>query len=93
MVLALNGAVMSVLLAVASGKRMANRFLAALVCLISLRLVIYILGFAGVYDNYPNRSHFLFAEAGWEEIADDVLAWLTKKEVAPMAQPSLIAAE
>ena len=42
---------------------------------------------------YPNRSHFLFAEAGWEEIADDVLAWHTKKGVAPAPQPSLIAAE
>jgi pimeloyl-ACP methyl ester carboxylesterase len=42
---------------------------------------------------YPDRSHFLFAETGWEEIANGVLAWLRKKEVAPTAQPTLIAAE
>ena len=42
---------------------------------------------------YPGRSHFLFAEAGWEEIAGDVLSWLDEKGFAPVLQPSLIAAE
>lgn len=42
---------------------------------------------------YPNRSHFLFAEESWEEIADGVLAWLTKEGFAPTPQLSLIAAE
>jgi AraC-like DNA-binding protein len=51
--LGLNGAVMTAMLVAARGNRTANRFLAALVGLISLRLVIYVLGFAGVYDNYP----------------------------------------
>ncbi|MEO7433170.1 MAG: AraC family transcriptional regulator [Dokdonella sp.] len=51
--LALNGAVMAVLLAVARINRIANGFLAALVGLISLRLAIYVLGFAGVYDDHP----------------------------------------
>ena len=51
--LALNGAVMAALLIAARGNQAANRFLAALVGLISLRLVIYVLGFAGVYDNHP----------------------------------------
>ena len=41
----------------------------------------------------PDRSHFLFAEMGWEEIADCVLAWLSKRGFAPAEQPSLIAAE
>jgi pimeloyl-ACP methyl ester carboxylesterase len=45
------------------------------------------------FATYPDRSHFLFAESGWEEIADGVLGWLTKKGVAPAAQLSLIAAE
>jgi pimeloyl-ACP methyl ester carboxylesterase len=45
------------------------------------------------FATYPNRSHFLFAEAGWEEIADDVLVWLAKRGVAPRAQTTLIAAE
>lgn len=51
--MALNGAVMTVLLATARGNRLANRILAVLVGLISLRLLIYVLGFAGVYDNHP----------------------------------------
>jgi AraC-like DNA-binding protein len=52
-ILALNGAVMTALLVAADGNRAANRFLAALIGLISLRLVIYVLGFAGVYDDHP----------------------------------------
>lgn len=52
-VLALNGALMTSLLLSTSGHRVANRFLAALVALISLRLTIYVLGFAGVYDEHP----------------------------------------
>lgn len=42
---------------------------------------------------YPDRSHFLFAEAGWEEIVDGVLVWLSKRGFAPAEQPLLIAAE
>ena len=52
-ILALNGLLMAGLLATTRQNQMANRFLAALVGLISLRLGIYILGFAGAYDNYP----------------------------------------
>ena len=51
-ILALNGALMGALLAISGRHQMANRFLAALVILISIRLVIYILGFAGAYDNH-----------------------------------------
>ncbi|MFM7350463.1 MAG: helix-turn-helix domain-containing protein [Erythrobacter sp.] len=36
------------------GVRQANRVLAALVALISLRLLIYVFGFAGVYDDHPS---------------------------------------
>ncbi len=28
------------------------------------------------FKQYPGRCHFLIGQAGWEEIADDVLAWL-----------------
>jgi pimeloyl-ACP methyl ester carboxylesterase len=42
---------------------------------------------------FPDRSHFLFAEAGWQEIADNVLAWLARKELAPAPQPVAVAAE
>jgi alpha-beta hydrolase superfamily lysophospholipase len=42
---------------------------------------------------FPGRSHFLFAEAGWEEIADSVLNWLSKRGFAPEPEPSQIAAE
>lgn len=52
-ILASNGALMALLLFGAPGVRKANRVLAALVALISLRLVIYIFGFAGLYDDYP----------------------------------------
>lgn len=53
LLLAANGGLMAVLLAAAPGNARANRFLAALCALISLRLAIYILGFAGVYDDHP----------------------------------------
>lgn len=53
LLLALNGALMTGLLLGARGHDVANRFLAALVGLISLRLVIYVLGFAGIYDAHP----------------------------------------
>lgn len=42
---------------------------------------------------FPGRSHFLFAEAGWEEIADSVLAWLAKRGFASVSQTALAAAE
>ena len=51
--LATNGCLMAALLLAARGNRRANCFLAALVGLISLRLVIYVLGFAGMYDKHP----------------------------------------
>lgn len=52
-VLALNGALMAVLLFATPGTRGANRVLAGLVALITLRLLIYVIGFAGLYDDYP----------------------------------------
>jgi pimeloyl-ACP methyl ester carboxylesterase len=45
------------------------------------------------FATFPDRSHFLFAEAGWEEIADSVLVWLSRQGVAPAAHPATIAAE
>ena len=52
-ILALNGVLMGALLVTSGHNRTANRFLAALVVLISVRLAIYVLGFAGVYDQHP----------------------------------------
>ena len=34
---------------------------------------------------YPGRTHHILAQAGWEEVADDVLAWAT--HVAPAERP------
>lgn len=51
--LALNGVLMAALLGAVRDNRTAHRFLAALVGLISLRLMIYVLGFAGMYDDHP----------------------------------------
>jgi AraC-like DNA-binding protein len=51
--LSANGGLMAVLLVAARGNQIANRILAALVGLISLRMLIYVLGFAGAYDNHP----------------------------------------
>ncbi|MGL4440953.1 MAG: alpha/beta hydrolase [Bosea sp. (in: a-proteobacteria)] len=45
------------------------------------------------FVTYPDRSHFLFAEAGWEEIANDSLTWLAKRGFAPETQTTAIAAE
>jgi AraC-like DNA-binding protein len=49
---AVNGAALAALLLASRGNRAANRFLAALIALISLRLLIYVMGFAGLYDAY-----------------------------------------
>jgi non-heme chloroperoxidase len=27
------------------------------------------------HKQYEGRSHYIFAESGWEDIADDALAW------------------
>ncbi|MDQ1229702.1 hypothetical protein QE379_001128 [Sphingomonas sp. SORGH_AS 879] len=51
-ILAANGAVTAGLLVGVQRNRMANRFLAALVGLISLRLGIYVLGFASACDEH-----------------------------------------
>ncbi len=51
--LALNGVLMGALLVTSGHNRTANRLLSALVVLISVRLAIYVLGFAGVYDEHP----------------------------------------
>ncbi len=45
------------------------------------------------FATYPDRSHFLLAESGWEEIAGGVLGWLAKKGFAPASIPSRNAAE
>jgi AraC-like DNA-binding protein len=50
---ALNGAVTATLLLRARGNREANRVLAALLAVVVLRLVPYIIGYAGFYDAYP----------------------------------------
>ncbi|RZA17884.1 MAG: AraC family transcriptional regulator, partial [Proteobacteria bacterium] len=49
----MNGVLMATLLAAVRHNRTAHRFLASLVGLISLRLAIYVLGFAGMYDEHP----------------------------------------
>ncbi|MCU0646845.1 MAG: helix-turn-helix domain-containing protein [Gemmatimonadaceae bacterium] len=50
---ALNGAAIAVLLLRTRGNREANRILAALLGIVVLRLVPYIIGYAGFYDAYP----------------------------------------
>lgn len=41
---------------------------------------------------YAGRSHYLFAEAGWEEIADDVGEWLEGQGLTAISWPALAAA-
>jgi alpha-beta hydrolase superfamily lysophospholipase len=36
---------------------------------------------------YPGRSHFTAGSPGWEEVADDVLAWAERHRVTEPAQP------
>jgi AraC-like DNA-binding protein len=50
---ALNGAVVAALLLRTRHNRSANRVLAALIAIVVLRLVPYIIGYAGYYDAYP----------------------------------------
>lgn len=45
------------------------------------------------FATFPDRSHFLFAEAGWEEIADSTLSWLTKRGVGAAEKGPAIAAQ
>jgi AraC-like DNA-binding protein len=69
---ALNGFIVAALLLRARGQRMANRLLAALVAVVALRLVPYILGYAGFYDAYPWLSFAPFDLA----LAVGPLLWL-----------------
>ncbi|MBC7840881.1 MAG: AraC family transcriptional regulator [Gemmatimonadaceae bacterium] len=48
-----HGLVLAALLLRAPGNRVANRLLALLLTLVALRIVPYIIGFAGFYDAYP----------------------------------------
>lgn len=57
---AANGGVLAVLLCLAKGPRTANRILAGLILLLSLRLGPYIAGFSGAYDQYPELTFFPF---------------------------------
>jgi AraC-like DNA-binding protein len=50
---ALNGAAVAVALLGTRSNRVANRLLAALLVVVALRLVPYIIGYAGYYDAYP----------------------------------------
>ena len=34
---------------------------------------------------YPDRSHYTFAQDGWEGVADDALEWATKHARVPAA--------
>jgi dienelactone hydrolase len=34
---------------------------------------------------YPDRSHYTFAQDGWEGVADDALDWATKHAEVPAA--------
>lgn len=50
---ALNGFVLSAIVCTYRANVTANRLLAALVALVSLRLCVYVIGFAGLYDAHP----------------------------------------
>lgn len=47
---ALNGVLLAILVMSPRPNRMASQFLAALIAIVSMRLIIYVLGFAGTYD-------------------------------------------
>ena len=49
---AVNAAGLAALIVCARGNRHANRFLAGLLMLVGMRLAIYVLGFAGLYDEH-----------------------------------------
>jgi AraC-like DNA-binding protein len=53
LVAAANGMLLAALLLLPAGKHPGSRALAALVAAIALRIVPYVLGFAGAYDAYP----------------------------------------
>lgn len=57
---ALNGLLLAAAIAAPGANRSANRFLAALIGLVSFRLGIYIAGFAGAYDRQPWLTFFPF---------------------------------
>lgn len=41
------------------------------------------------YREYPGRTHFLAGQEGWEEIADDALAWAMRQARRSGAEPSV----
>lgn len=53
---ALNGFVLTAMIGTAKVNATANRLLAGLVALVSLRLCIYLIGFAGLYDAHPSLT-------------------------------------
>ncbi|MCU0624068.1 MAG: helix-turn-helix domain-containing protein [Gemmatimonadaceae bacterium] len=69
---AANGAVVAVLLWQSREHRVANRLLAALLAVAALRLVPYIIGYAGAYDAYPWLSFAPF----YLPLAIGPLLWL-----------------
>jgi alpha-beta hydrolase superfamily lysophospholipase len=42
------------------------------------------------FKSFPGRSHFLFAEPGWEEVADYIIEWVGANEV-PRSAPGRVA--
>jgi pimeloyl-ACP methyl ester carboxylesterase len=40
------------------------------------------------FHEFPGRSHWIIAEPGWEEVADDALDWATSMTALPPRRPS-----
>jgi AraC-like DNA-binding protein len=81
---ALNGAVVAALLLRTRQNRGANRVLAALIAIVVLRLVPYIIGYAGYYDAYPWLSFAPFDLP----LAIGPLLWLYVMRLTSDALPS-----
>lgn len=67
-----HGLVLAALLLRASTNRTANRLLAVLLCVVALRVVPYIIGFAGFYDAFPWLSYLPY---DWS-LGYGALVWL-----------------
>lgn len=81
--LAVNGAILAALIVSATGNRQANRFLAAVILVITARSLVYVLGFAGAYDAAPWLT-FLPLDAS---LALGPLLWLYVASITAGAPP------
>jgi hypothetical protein len=47
----------------------------------------------GEFREYPNHGHWLYAEPGWEKVANDIYEWLSAATERASLAPRVAAAD